>query len=64
MDCVVHGVAKNWTLLSDFHFHFGTLVRVQEAVGGEGRSLAPTLHAQAWAGAKLQAQRCVPWGDF
>ena len=22
MDCVVHGVAKSWTRLSDFDFHF------------------------------------------
>ena len=22
MDCLVHGVAKSWTRLSDFHFHF------------------------------------------
>ena len=22
MDCVVHGVAKSWTWLNDFHFHF------------------------------------------
>ena len=22
MDCIVHGVAKSWTRLSDFHFHF------------------------------------------
>ena len=22
MDCTVHGVAKSWTRLSDFHFHF------------------------------------------
>ena len=22
IDCIVHGVAKNWTQLSDFHFHF------------------------------------------
>ena len=22
MDCIVHGVAKNWTRLSGFHFHF------------------------------------------
>ena len=21
MNCVVHGVAKSWRLLSDFHFH-------------------------------------------
>ena len=21
MDCIIHGVAKSWTLLSDFHFH-------------------------------------------
>ena len=22
MDCIVHGVPKSWTQLSDFHFHF------------------------------------------
>ena len=22
MDCIVHGVAKSWTRLNDFHFHF------------------------------------------
>ena len=22
MDCIVHGVTKRWTGLSDFHFHF------------------------------------------
>ena len=22
MDCIVHGIAKSWTQLSDFHFHF------------------------------------------
>ena len=22
MDCIVHGAAKSWTRLSDFHFHF------------------------------------------
>ena len=24
MDCIVHGVAKSWTPLSNFHFHFQT----------------------------------------
>ena len=22
MDCIDHGVARSWTWLSDFHFHF------------------------------------------
>ena len=22
MDCIVYGVTKSWTQLSDFHFHF------------------------------------------
>ena len=22
MDCIVHGVTKSWTQLSDFHFHW------------------------------------------
>ena len=25
MDCIVHGVAKSWARLSDYHFHFGFL---------------------------------------
>ena len=25
MDCIVHGVAKTWTGLSDFHFHRGQI---------------------------------------
>ena len=25
MDCIVHGVAKSWTGLSYFHFHFHVL---------------------------------------
>ena len=27
MDCIVHGVAKSWTWLSNFHFHFIYLYR-------------------------------------
>ena len=29
MDCIVHGVAKSWTQLSDFHFrshHYSTIL--------------------------------------
>ena len=26
MDCIVHGVAKSWTQLSNFHFHFYCIV--------------------------------------
>ena len=25
MDCIVHGIAKSQTQLSDFHFHFNTV---------------------------------------
>ena len=32
MDCIVHGVAKSWTRLSDFHFHFGLGVSRQADV--------------------------------
>ena len=28
MDCVIHGVAKSWAQLSDFHFHFHELKMV------------------------------------
>ena len=30
IDCIVHGVAKSWTQLSKFHFHF---VEVAESDG-------------------------------
>ena len=29
MDCIVHGVAKSWTRLSDFHLHFSTIHQLQ-----------------------------------
>ena len=29
MDCVVHGVAKSWTQLSDFHFHLIEVLLVE-----------------------------------
>ena len=28
MDCIVHGVSKSWTRLSDFHFHLLLLLFV------------------------------------
>ena len=30
LDCIVHGVAKSWTRLSDFHFHFHPRSRGQQ----------------------------------
>ena len=30
MDCIVHGVVKSWTRLSDFHTHTHTQSQVQE----------------------------------
>ena len=35
MDCIVHGVSKSWTLLSNIHFHF----RVRGWWWDVGRSL-------------------------
>ena len=32
LDCIVHGVAKGWTQLSDFRFHF-TSLRLPHSVG-------------------------------
>jgi len=33
MDCIVHGVAKSQTQLSDFHFHNKEILRQCPAVG-------------------------------
>ena len=41
MDCIVHGVAKRWPRLSDFHFHFhGGLIPVPVCW-----SIGPDFHA-------------------
>ena len=32
MECIVHGVAKSWTRLSDFHFHLLLLLFVAVAL--------------------------------
>ena len=32
MDCIVHGVAKSQTQLSDFHFHFHWLLYAAEGL--------------------------------
>ena len=33
IDCIVHGVAKSWTQLSDFHFHFSDMINIESLVG-------------------------------
>ena len=46
MDCIVHGVTKNWTQLSDFHFHSfilgfpsGSVVNDMSAKTGDSSSI-------------------------
>ena len=34
MDCMVHGVTKSWTQLSNFHFHRVILSLCQTRLGG------------------------------
>ena len=40
MDCIVHGVAKSWTRLGDFHFDFGSAGFPDSSVGKESASNA------------------------
>ena len=52
MDCIVHGVAKSQTRLSDFHFHFNSFVAWIWPVGtrGEGSgTLWDTVPKLSWA---------------
>ena len=30
MDCIVHGIAKSWTQLSNFHFHFHSAYKLNK----------------------------------
>ena len=48
MDCIVHWVAKSWTRLSDFHFHFLTL-RALCLWALFSSSLVADLHLAIWA---------------
>ena len=42
MDCIVHGVTKSGTRLSDFHFHFKNTINSKLATGlGRRQALAP-----------------------
>ena len=45
MDCIVHGVAKSWTRVSDFHFHFSLQLWRSEVLhqGVGGDVLAPEI---------------------
>ena len=43
MDCIVHGVSKSWTCLSDFHFHFQDSVK--EYIGTELSTMSGTEEA-------------------
>ena len=29
MDCIVHGITKSWTQLSDFHFHLASVKQLR-----------------------------------
>ena len=41
MDCIVHGVAKSWTRLSDFHRHNHYLAHLQEVPSVQHRIQVP-----------------------
>ena len=45
MDCIVHGVAKSWTQLSNFHFHYSLNHSQASAAAAAAKSLqlCPTL---------------------
>ena len=46
MDCIVHGVAKSWTRLSDFHFT--SLQQVQPTLIHIGRKAVEIGWGQMW----------------
>ena len=54
MDCIVHGVAKNWTRLSDFHFPFPWRLSGKESACKAGNA-AWGYEFDPWVGK-------IPWG--
>ena len=47
LDCIVYGVAKSWTRLSDFHFHFFTFHFTGVNCKGNGILLTIAKHPRA-----------------
>ena len=43
MECVVHGVSKSGTRLSDFHFHFQSIIRQPTAIMRQRLTSLPIL---------------------
>ena len=45
MDCIVHGVTKSWTRLSDFHFDYlpSTLLGARDSLTDANASQAPVV---------------------
>ena len=51
MDCIVHGVAKSWTRLGDFHFDFGSAGPIQMSpASGAGIAGGSECMKLNWAG--------------
>ena len=72
MDCMVHGVAKSWTRLSDFHFHFTAAAKLLlscptlcNPIDGSppGSSIHGILHARAleWVAITFSTRRSQTW---
>ena len=67
MDCIVHGVAKSWTHLSDSHFHFTfryLLPRVKQYLSAATVSelflTRVILSCQMTLGPNPSLDRCLP----
>ena len=66
MDCMVHGVAKSWTQLSDFHFTSPPIstrhIMVMEPsrIWGMDGSPPQGRTRAAWAGAELAESKTPP----
>ena len=71
MHCIVHGVTKSWTQLSDFHFHSfilgfpsGSMVKDMSANTGDSSSI-PRLRRSLGKGNgnPLQYSWKIPWTE-
>ena len=61
MDCIVHGVTKNQTQLSDFHFHFQEIARQRERRQVEHyRQKDPQVFILRW-GKNINAPEIAKW---
>ena len=62
MDCIVHGVAKSWTRVSDFHFHTSYHTLGNRHASGQLSPGTRTTESVLWNSRAITTEALMPQG--